>query len=62
MGWTSVPVKDETRDRLEEMRDDGETWDELVSSLVAEGREPEYVILEPSEHRKIAEEVAEVLR
>lgn len=61
MGWTSIPVKEETRDKLAEIRGD-ETWDELIASLIDEGREPEYVLLEPSEHRKIAEELVEVLR
>lgn len=62
MGWTSIPVRDETREQLSEMKDTDETWDELVRSMIEDGRVPEYVVLEPSEHRKIAEQVAEVIR
>jgi hypothetical protein len=36
MGYSQIPVKDETKERLEELGEFGETWDDLVNRLLDE--------------------------
>lgn len=36
MGFTSIPVKESTRDRLAELSRGKETWDEIVNRVIDE--------------------------